>query len=270
MEVFERVARAAVGEASAMLLATWREAKTIQHKGPVDIVTETDRAIESAVLARLTRAFPDHLMVAEESSSSETLAHPPRDRHVWYLDPLDGTTNFAHAYPHFAVSLALSRGPDPLFAIVHDPIRDETFVAERGCGATLNDDPITVSPIRELDDALLATGFPYDRREHLDSYLGFFADLVRRAQGVRRNGSAALDLCYVACGRLDAFWEWKLRPWDTAAGALIVQESLGLVSDFRGGPFDPFGPQTLASNGHLHDAMVAVLTGRLETTLVRI
>ena len=269
MEVFERVARAAVGEASAMLLATWREAKTIRHKGAVDIVTETDHAIESVILARLNDAFPDHLVIAEESASPEALIRPPRGRHVWYLDPLDGTTNFAHAYPHFAVSLALGFGPDLLFGIVHDPIRDETFVAERGGGATLNGDPITVSPIRELNDALLATGSPYDRREHLEFYLGFFADLVRQAQGVRRNGSAALDLCYVACGRIDAFWEWKLRPWDTAAGALIVQESRGTISDFHGGPFDPFGRQTLASNGHLHAAMVQALTARLEATTVR-
>jgi myo-inositol-1(or 4)-monophosphatase len=204
-------------------------------------------------------------MVAEESAS-ETLAPPPQDRYVWYLDPLDGTTNFAHAYPQFAVSLALGRGSDLLFAIVHDPVRAETFVAERGSGATLNGEPIAVSTTRELNDALLATGFPYDRREHIDFYLGFFADMVRRTQGIRRNGSAALDLCYVACGRLDGFWEWKLRPWDTAAGVLIVQESRGTVSDFRGDPIDLFGRQTLASNGHVHRAMVEVLTARLATT----
>jgi myo-inositol-1(or 4)-monophosphatase len=147
---------------------------------------------------------------------------------------------------------------------VHDPIRDETFVATRGGGATLNDQPIAVSSTSALDDALLATGFPYDRREHLERYLGFFADFIRRSQGVRRNGSAALDLCYVACGRLDAFWELKLRPWDTAAGALIVREARGAVTAFRGEPFDLFGTQTLASNGHLHEAMVRVLTARLE------
>ncbi len=149
-------------------------------------------------------------------------------------------------------------------AIVHDPIRDETFVAKRGRGATLNDEPIAVSSVPALDDALLATGFPYDRREHLELYLGFFADFVRRAQGVRRNGSAALDLCYVGCGRLDGFWEWKLRPWDTAAGMLVAAEAGGVVSDFRGAPFDLFGSQTLASNGRLHASMVRVLTARLE------
>ena len=264
MERFERVARAAVGEASALVRATWREAKTIHHKGAVDIVTETDREVEALVVAHLQRAFPDHLVVAEESSTGVVLRPPSADAHVWYVDPLDGTTNFAHAYPHFAVSLALARGAELLFGIVHDPIRDETFVAERGSGARLNDDPITVSSTPHLEDALLATGFPYDRRTHLEFYLGFAADFIKRAQGVRRNGSAALDLCYVACGRLDGFWEWKLRPWDTAAGALIVREARGAVSDFRGGAFDLFGEQTLASNGVLHTDMTRILAARLD------
>jgi myo-inositol-1(or 4)-monophosphatase len=263
MEVFERVARAAVEEASAMLRATWREAKTIEHKGAVDLVTATDRAIEAAMLAQLRSAFPDHLVIAEESAGE--LRRPPRDRHVWYLDPLDGTTNFAHAYPQFAVSLALAEGAELLFGIVHDPLRDETFVAERGRGATLNGVPIHCSSTSDLEHALLATGFPYDRREHLDFYLSFVADFIRRSQGIRRNGSAALDLCYVACGRLDGFWEWKLHPWDTAAGALIVRESGGTVTDFAGDRFDLFGQQTLASNGRVHAAMVDVLTSRLAT-----
>lgn len=262
MEVFERVARAAVAEAGAMLLTTWRESKTIRHKGVVDIVTETDHAIEAAIVSRLNEAFPDHLIIAEEASSRGELHRPPAGRHVWYLDPLDGTTNFAHAYPHFAVSLALGRGEELELAIVHDAVRDETFVAKRGGGATLNDVRIGVSRTDDLDDSLVATGFPYDRRERLDDYLGHFADMVRSTQGVRRNGSAALDLCYVACGRLDGFWEWKLRPWDTAAGALVVREAGGHVSDFRGDGFDLFGTQTLASNGRIHAAMAAVLTAR--------
>jgi myo-inositol-1(or 4)-monophosphatase len=263
MEAFERVARAAVEEASSLMLATWRETKTIRRKGPVDLVTATDHEVEALVTARLQHAFPEHAVVAEEAASASALHPPPADRHVWYLDPLDGTTNFAHAYPHFAVSLALGCGRDLLFGIVHDPIRDETFIAHRNRGATLNGVPIAVSVIDDLADGLLATGFPYDRRAHLDFYLGFFADFIARVQGVRRNGSAALDLCYVACGRLDAFWEWKLHPWDTAAGALIVREAGGTVSDFRGGRFDVYGEQTLASNGRLHPAMVAVLATRL-------
>lgn len=247
-----------------MLLTTWRDAKTIRHKGVVDIVTETDHAIEALIVTRLHAAFPDHLIIAEEASSEGTLGRPPNDRYVWYLDPLDGTTNFAHAYPQFAVSLALARGEDLQLAVVHDAVRGETFVAKRGRGATLNDLPIAVSTIADLDDALVATGFPYDRRENLEQYLGYFADMVRATQGVRRNGSAALDLCYVACGRLDGFWEWKLRPWDTAAGVLIVREAGGRVSDFRNGAFDLFGTQTLASNGPLHPSMVATLSARLD------
>ena len=263
MEVFERVARAAVEEASAMLTSAWRRTKTITHKGPVDLVTETDRAVEACVLARLAAAFPSHRVIAEESAAPVDV-RPADAGYVWYLDPLDGTTNFAHAYPQFAVSLALAKGHDLLFGIVHDPIRDETFVARRGGGADLNGEPIAVSTVRAIEHGLLATGFPYDRREHCEFYLGFVADVMRRAQGIRRNGSAALDLCYVAAGRLDGFWEWKLRPWDTAAGVLIVREALGAVTDFRGDPFDLFGQQTLATNGHLHPAMVEILAARLD------
>ena len=268
MERFERVARAAVGEAGATLLRTWRQAKTIRRKGAVDLVTETDQAIERAIVAHLSEAFPDHLVIAEESATSTAAKteRPPRDRYVWYLDPLDGTTNFAHAYPHFAVSLALAFDTRLVLGIVHDALRGETFVARDGEGAMLNDVPIGVSSVGGLDDALLATGFPYDRRENLEAYLGFFADMIRCSQGVRRNGSAALDLCYVACGRLDGFWEWKLRPWDTAAGSLIVREAGGIVTDFRGGEFDVFGEQTLASNGRIHAAMAATLTARLDAT----
>jgi myo-inositol-1(or 4)-monophosphatase len=259
----DRAARAAVGEAGALLRTRWRQAKTVHYKSPVDLVTETDRDVEALVVGQLRAAFPDHLIVAEEASAGSVLQRPPTDRYVWYLDPLDGTTNFAHAYPQFCVSLALARGTDVRFGIVHDPVRDETFAAHRGGGATLNGEPVHVSAVDDLDRALLSTGFPYDRRERAAFYLSFVADFLPRAQDVRRVGSAALDLCYVACGRFDAFWEWKLHPWDTAAATLIVQEAGGTVSDFRGGPFDLYGEQTLASNGLLHAAMLAVLTTRL-------
>ena len=177
--------------------------------------------------------------------------------------PLQGLTAQLHAQ-RAAADPRRILSVDLRFGIVHDPIRDETFVAHRGGGARLNDEPIAVSSVAILDDALLATGFPYDRRTHLDFYLGFFGDFVARAQGVRRNGSAALDLCYVACGRIDGFWEWKLHPWDTAAGALIVREAGGTVTDFRGGSFDVFGEQTFASNSLLHPAMIRILTARMD------
>jgi myo-inositol-1(or 4)-monophosphatase len=263
MDDFESVARALVTDAGARLHAAWGETKIIEHKGVIDIVTETDLEIEALLTAELHRAFPDHLIIAEEASSGAELPRPPDNGYVWYLDPLDGTTNFAHGYPQFAVSLALARGRELVFGIVHDPVRHETFAGSRGRGATLNGRPIRVSTISDLEQALLGTGFPYDRRDHIDFYLGFLADFMARAQGIRRSGSAALDLAYVACGRLDAFWEWKLKPWDTAAGALILQEAGGTITDFHGTRFDPHGQQTLASNGRLHAAMIEVLTARL-------
>ena len=259
MEAFDRVARAAVAEAGTQVRHAWRERKVIEHKGVIDIVTETDREVESLITRHLRAAFPDHLIIAEEASAGMTLQPPPADRYAWYLDPIDGTTNFAHAYPNFAVSLGLARGRQRLLGIVHDPVRDETFVARRGAGATLNGEPIRVSDTDDIEQALIGTGFPYDRREHIDFYLGFLRAFMLRAQGVRRGGSAALDLCYVACGRFDGFWEWKLKPWDIAAGALIVEEAGGTVTNFDGGPLDLFGEQTLASNGRLHAAMIDIL-----------
>jgi myo-inositol-1(or 4)-monophosphatase len=264
MTELERIARAAVAEGGALIRSTWREQKVVQYKGEVDLVTETDRQVEDLIVARLRAAFPTHRVIAEEAAGSGVVARAAAEEEVWYVDPLDGTTNFAHGYPHFAISLAFARGADTELAIVHDPVRAETFSAERGAGARLNDEPIRVSSTAAIGEALLATGFPYDRREHLAFYLGFFGDFVGAAQGVRRNGSAALDLCYVACGRIDAFWEWKLKPWDTAAGTLIVREAGGSVTDFRGAAFDLHGDQTLASNGHLHEAMARMLTTRLE------
>jgi len=251
---FERVAYAAAARAGALLRARYRERQEVSFKGEVDLVTATDREAEQLVVAAIGAAFPEHGIVAEESG-----ARPGRDGHTWYVDPLDGTTNFAHGYPHFCVSIALARGDDLLLGLVYDPIREETFSALRGAGARLNGAPIGVSDARTLNHALLGTGFPYDRRRHADFYLAFLAEAMRRAQGVRRGGSAALDLCYVACGRLDAFWEWKLLPWDTAAGRLIVEEAGGRVSDFSGGSHRLTGEETAASNTYLHDALLDML-----------
>jgi myo-inositol-1(or 4)-monophosphatase len=267
MDELERVARTIVTDAGALIHRAWGTVKTIEYKGTLDLVTATDREVEAFVVERLHRAFPDHVIVAEEASATTGPQRPPADRYAWYLDPVDGTTNFAHAYPQFALSLALARGDELQLGIVYDPTRSEMFVARRGRGAALNDIPIHVSAADDLERALIATGFPYDRREHIDFYLGFLKDFMLRTQGVRRAGAASLDLCYVACGRLDGFWEWKLSPWDTAAGCLVVRESGGTVTDFTGGPFDPFGQQTLASNGCIHEAMIDVLRARLEQAL---
>lgn len=259
MDDIERVARAAVEEGAERIRGAWRAGKRVEYKGAVDLVTETDREVEALVTARLRAAFPDHQIVAEEASGGATAHRPPEDRYVWYVDPLDGTTNFAHAFPQFAVSIALAKGAERLFGIVCDPVRDETFVARKGEGATLNGVRVRVSDTDELDGALLATGFAYDRRERSEFYLSFFGEFMCRAQGLRRLGSAALDLCYVACGRFDGFWEWKLHPWDTAAGALVVREAGGHVTDFRGGAYDPFADQILASNGRIHEEMARVI-----------
>jgi len=260
MDELERTMRRVAEAAASELRGAWRQAKQISYKGPIDLVTETDRRVDALVCSELRSVFPDHLVIGEESTVE--LCRPAADRYAWYLDPIDGTTNFAHSYPHFCVSLALARGNELQLAIVVDPIRPETFFARRGGGATLDDKPIHVSSIADIGSALLGTGFPYDRRERSDFYLGFLRDFMQTSQGIRRTGSAALDLCYVACGRLDGFWEWKLKPWDTAAGALIVHEAGGRMSDFEGQAFDPFGDQTLASNGAIHDAMATTIARR--------
>ncbi len=255
MLAFERVAHAAAARAGALLRSRYREHQEVSFKGEVDLVTAADRDAERLIVDCIRSAFPAHGIVAEES--------PPRpggDDHRWYVDPLDGTTNFAHGYPQFCVSIALARADEMLLGVVHDPVREETFSAVRGDGARLNGAPIAVSATARFEHALLGTGFPYDRRQHADFYVGFLAEAMRRSQGVRRAGSAALDLCWVACGRLDAFWEWKLHPWDFAAGRLIVQEAGGRVSDFAGGPHRLSGEETAASNGLLHDALLAMLS----------
>ncbi len=257
MRDFEQVAYAAAARAGRLLRARYRDRHEVATKSTaVDLVTAVDHESERLIVDAILSAFPEHGIVAEES--------PPRpgrggDPHRWYVDPLDGTVNFAHGYPHFAVSIALARGDELVLGLVHDPLREETFAAMRGGGARLNGAPIEVSSRADLDRALLATGFPPDRRQRAGFYLAFLEQALERGQCVRRAGSAALDLCWVACGRIDAFWEWKLHPWDTAAGQLIVEEAGGRVTDFAGGPHRLTGEQTAASNGHLHEALLAAL-----------
>ena len=257
VDPFESAARRAADRAGAIVKRRWHDRGAIATKSSsIDLVTEVDRACEQAILDVLGAAFPEHAFLAEESGTHGS------NEFVWVVDPLDGTTNFAHGYPQVSISIALLRGGETLFGLVYDPIREELFVGRRGGAATLNDRALHVSAAADLGSSLLASGFPYDRREHADYYLSFFKAFMLRTQGIRRAGSAALDLCWVAAGRVDGFWEWKLKPWDTAAGVLIVEAAGGRSSDFHGGHFDPFGDQTLASNGLIHDEMVEVL-GRL-------
>jgi myo-inositol-1(or 4)-monophosphatase len=254
VQEFERLATAAAARAGALLRERYGRRQQVSFKSEIDLVTAVDREAEGLIVASLRQAFPDHGVIAEESPATAG-----RGEHRWYVDPLDGTTNFAHGFPQFAVSIALERGEDVVLGVVHDPMREEMFVATRGGGARLNGVRIGVSDVATLGRSLLASGFPYDVRERVDFYDGFWREALRRAQGVRRLGSAALDLCYVACGRFDAFWEWKLQPWDIAAGCLIVEEAGGRVSDLRGAPHRLAGGQTAASNGLVHAELLGMI-----------
>jgi myo-inositol-1(or 4)-monophosphatase len=228
----------------------------VRHKSAVDIVTDVDLQSEQQVRAMLQSAFPTHTIVGEEGGAR--VGSEPRYR--WFVDPLDGTTNYAHGFPFFCVSIGLEIDGELQLGVVNSPCLDELFVAEKQQGATLNGRPIRVSKIDELHLALLATGFPYDR-SLFPRALRSFEELSMRSQAVRRAGSAALDLCYVACGRLDGYWEHTVSSWDLAAGALIVLEAGGRISATDGNPFAIEGGQVLASNGRVHDAIVEGLAG---------
>lgn len=248
------LARELALEAGAFIRRGFGERRNVEFKSAVDLVTDVDRGAQAIVVDGIRRAFPEDTIVAEEDVGQAAAAGP-----CWYVDPLDGTTNFVHALPHFAVSIAFLEDGEPRSAAVYDPSKDELFHAEHGRGAFLGDRRLAVSSVAELDRSLLVTGFPYDRRAHTDLYLEYFRDFLRSAQDVRRLGSASLDLCYVAAGRFDGFWEWKLHPWDTAAGWLIVEEAGGRVTDFDGGPYDPWLPRILATNAAIHEEALDVL-----------
>jgi myo-inositol-1(or 4)-monophosphatase len=238
-------------EAGALLMDYFHQHVKIEYKGDVDLVTVADRKSEALILERIRRDFPDHDVMAEEGARIETGSD-----HKWYVDPLDGTTNFAHGYPVFCVSLAVEHKGQRIAGVVYDPTRDEMFAAEKGSGAQLNCRPIRVSSTARLSECLVATGFPSHKR-HQNPNIYFYHQLTLRSHGVRRAGSAALDLCNVASGRFDGFWEFNLNPWDTAAGVLMVEEAGGRVTDFSGGPFQIASRETVASNGLVHDALLA-------------
>src|SRR5258708_10223542 len=235
---------------------------TINRKSnSIDLVTEPYHEAEAAILDLIQRAFPTHAILAEESGAS---AH--QSDHRWIIDPLDGTTNFAHGYPQFCVSIAYERRGRVQFGVVFDALKKEWFIAHRGQGARLNGKTIRVSATANLCSALLCTGFAYDRRERRRFYMCFWEELMTRTQGIRRTGSAALDLAYVAAGRTDGFWEFGLRAWDVAAGALIVEEARGRVTNMDGSALDLGGANIVATNGRLHDEMVeAIAQTRPET-----
>lgn len=238
-------------EAGALLMSYFDRNIKIEYKGDVDLVTAADRASEKLIVERLKAKWPQHGIVAEEGTRSDTGAE-----YRWFVDPLDGTTNFAHGYPVFCVSIALARQDDQLeVGLLYDPTRNELFSAERGQGATLNGKPMHVSKTPHLLESILGTGFPSHKR-HKNPNIHFYQQLTLRSHGVRRAGSAALDLGNVASGRYDGFWEFNLNPWDTAAGVLIVQEAGGKVTRFDGDPFRLDSREVLATNGLIHDEVV--------------
>ena len=251
-----RVAVDAARAAGRLLRDEVSGVRRIAFKGaPTNLVTEMDQRAESEILGRLHAAFPDDALLSEESGASSG-----RSGRRWIVDPLDGTTNYAHGLPLFGVSIALQVGDRVALGVVYDPSRDELFVAERERGVTLNDAPIHVSTTTTLDASLLTTGFPYNIRQTRDTNLAEYAAFSVRAQAVRRLGSAVLDLAYVACGRFDAFWELRLGTWDVAAGGLLVEEAGGLVTGIDGEPMNLDAPTLIASNGRVHQAVLDVLT----------
>jgi myo-inositol-1(or 4)-monophosphatase len=250
-----RVAIDAARAAGHLLRDHFQKPRHIAYKGgPTDLVTEMDARAEALIVDRLQRAFPDDAVLAEERGAAAG-----RSGRRWLIDPLDGTTNYAHGLPIFAVSIALEQEGRVAVGVAYDPSREELYMAERGAGATLNGAPLAVSATPTLDESLLVTGFPYDIREAPDTNLPEYAAFAVRSRAVRRLGSAVLDLAYVAAGRFDGYWELRLGPWDVAAGALLVQEASGRVTDLRGGPLDLDTPQVVASNGLIHAELLGVL-----------
>jgi myo-inositol-1(or 4)-monophosphatase len=254
IEHFARVGEAAARAAGGYVMEHFHSSFRVARKGEIDLVTEIDIAAEKLIVSRIKEAFPDHVVVAEEMHADALHGDC-----TWIIDPLDGTTNYAHGFPIFSVSIALELAGILQWGAVYNPNLDEMFTAARLRGARLDGEPVRVSATESLGDSLLATGFPYDIRTSDRNNLDYFRDFALRAQGIRRTGSAALDLCYVAAGRYDGFWELSLHPWDCAAGYLMVREAGGKVTNWRGefGLIDD--RECLATNGRIHESMMAVL-----------
>lgn len=252
LQSFLDIATEAALAAGAVLQSYWGKLEDVQEKGrPGDLVTEADKASEAVVLKILERHFPNHAVLAEESGQIGDRSNP----FLWAIDPLDGTTNYAHQYPFYAVSIGLLIEGVPQVGVVYDPFRQELFRAAKGLGATRNRTPIQVSGTATLAKSLLVTGFAYDRRETPDNNYAEFCHLTHITQGVRRGGSAAIDLAYTACGRLDGYWERGLSPWDLAAGVVLVEEAGGTVTAYDGGAFNLSTGRILATNGQIHHAL---------------
>ena len=251
---FRKVAVAAALQAGQLLRDHFGKRMSVEYKGEINIVTDVDKACEEAIVKTLLAAFPDHGILAEEGDDRKG-SSPYR----WVIDPLDGTVNYWHGYPHFCVSIALQESETTVLGVVYSPTTEELFTAEKGGGAFCNAGRISVSRTGALRESLLVTGFPYDVRERASTYLVHFANFLKHAQAVRRDGTAALDLCYLAMGRFDGFWEFGLFPWDVAAGTLMIEEAGGRVSLFDDSPLDIHAGEIVASNGKIHHELISVL-----------
>lgn len=245
-------------EAGNILLEKLGRKIEITKKGDINLVTEADLASEKLIVERIRSYYPRHSILAEESGESNIAAIDGATRWKWIIDPLDGTTNFAHGYPCFCVTLAVEHNGEIVIGVTFDPTRDEMFAAEKGNGATLNNRPINVSETEKLSEALLVTGFPYDFKSR-ENFARHLTEFLLKSRGLRRDGSAAIDMAYVACGRFDGFWEEGLNPWDVAAGVLLIEESGGKVSFYDGSKYNIYSPPICGSNGLIHSEMLAVL-----------
>ena len=254
MDEFRDFVLSMAKEAGIFLKERLNDKHIIDYKGEINIVTEADRISEEMITSRIYKKYPNHDILAEESAGT---ANGSEFR--WIIDPLDGTTNYAHGYPVFCVSIALEKEGIVCLGVIYNPILNEMFVAEKGKGAFLNGQRISVSGTTDLSKSLLATGFPYDIRDDENNNINYFNGMAKRAQAIRRAGSAALDMAYIAMGRFDGFWELKLMPWDTAAGWLLISEAGGKITDLFGGKFCLESPHVLATNGKIHDNMIDVL-----------
>ncbi len=250
LEIAEKTAR----EAGVILLENLGKVKEIEFKAKNSLVTEVDKLSEEIIISNIKSSFPEHAIFAEESGRDSITSD-----HVWLIDPIDGTTNYAHAYPFFSISIALEVRGEVIVGLVYDPVKDEMFTAEEGKGAFLNGEPIAVSKSDAIEHSHVCTGFMHEVEWMVEANIKHFGNFIRRARAVRRDGSAALDLCYVACGRFDGFWELGLNPWDTAAAVLILKEAGGHVCKFTGDQYSIYDKEILATNSIVQDQMMEIL-----------
>ena len=254
MKTYIDLAIKAARSAGKIIREDFGKRPDVNFKGRIDPVTETDLKAERAIVSLIRKECPSHAILAEEEGHNKR-----NSDYLWIIDPMDGTTNFTHGYPFVCTSIALQHAGDLVLGVVFDPLRDELFVAEKGKGAKLNGSPIRVSQEGSMERSLLCTGFPYNIREKVRDNFENFSKLCLSVQGVRRDGSAAIDLCYVAAGRFEGFWERDLKPWDTAASTIIVREAGGLITDYRGNDYNPFLKEIVASNGKIHKDMLRII-----------